>query len=355
VAKKRIYYAEFRRTLEQEAKPVYLFTGAETFLKEEGTQAIIDKVLPPAERNLNFESLYAGDISGTDVRERALTMPFFTSQRVILVRQVEKWRAPDVKALNDYVERPSDSTTLILSSQEERLKTEAWNTLAARAYHVECYPLFDNQVPDWVDRRSRDHGKRISRDAIHMLIERVGQSLTDLDNELGKLASYVGPKDAISDEDVKAAAGHLRQDTIHDLDRALGKKQWREAVRLANQLMEDGANAPQTLSSVAWHFRTLYADRLKYEKGDALDQVLISVRNPQMKQERAEQIKQFPAAEFPHVFRELLKLDEHVKTGKGHWELQFLLSILRWQKMGGERSLSNRSSFRAIENRAMEQ
>ncbi len=331
--KRRIYYSEFRRALEHEAlKPVYLFTGAETFLKEEGIMAIIDKALPPAERNLNFESLYAGDVSGADVRERSLTMPFFTSRRVILVRQVDKFRVPDVKALQDYVERPSDSTTLILSSLEERLKTEAWNSFAAKAYHVECYPLFDNQVPDWIERRAREHGKRIAREALHALIERVGQNLSDLDNELGKLANYVGPRDTISEDDVKSAAGHLRQDTIHDLTKALGKKNWGDAVRLAHQLMEEGANAPQTLAAVAWHFRSLYNDRLKMENGTALEQILASVRNPQARSERMEQIKQYKSGDFPDLFRGLLKLDEHVKTGKPNWELQFLLTILQWQR-----------------------
>jgi DNA polymerase-3 subunit delta len=333
VAKKRIYYSEFRRSLESEAlKPVYLFTGAETFLKEEGVAAVIEKAVPPAERNLNLETLYAGDVTGQDVRERALTLPFFTSHRGILVRQVEKWRAADVKALGEYLQSPSESTTLILSSQDERLKSEGWNAVAALAYHVECYPLFDNQVPDWVVRRSREHGKNISHGAVQLLIELAGQTLADLDNELGKLANYVGPRESVTEEDVRAAAGHLRQDTIFDLTLALGRKQWREAVRLTHKLVEDGANAAQTLAAVAWHFRTLHAERAKLDNGEPMDKVLIGVRNPQARQERAEQLRQMSANDFPEIFKSLLELDENVKTGKGHWDLLFLLKMIQWQR-----------------------
>jgi DNA polymerase III delta subunit len=163
------------------------------------------------------------------------------------------------------------------------------------------------------------------------LIELAGQDLADLDNELAKLANYVGPRENITEEDVRAAAGHLREDTIFDLNRALGRKQWREAVRLAYGLGE-GANAAQTLAAVAWHFRTLYADRLKVEAGEPLDRVLVAVRNPQARQERAEQLRQMSLTEFPDLFRTLLELDEKVKTGQGHWDLLFLLKILQWQR-----------------------
>jgi DNA polymerase III subunit delta len=332
VAKKRIYYSEFRRNLESGGlAPVYLFTGAETFLKEEGVAAVVEKAVPPAERSLNMETLYAGDVTGQDVRERALTLPFFTSHRGILVRQVEKWKAPDVKAMADYAADPSGATTLILSSQDERVKGEGWNAVAALAYHVECYPLFDNQVPDWVERRSREHGKRIGHSAVQLLIELAGQSLADLDNELGKLASYVGPRETVTDEDVRAAAGHLREETIFDFNLALGRKQWREAVRLVHALVEEGANAPQTLGAVAWHFRSLYAELAKVADGEPLDRVLAGVRNPQARAERAEQLKRTALADVPAMFRDLLDLDGKVKTGQGHWDLLFLLKVLQWQ------------------------
>jgi len=331
VPKRRIYYTEFRRALESEPlKSVYLFTGAENFLKEEGMRAVLDKALPPADRNLNLESLYAGsDVSGQDVRERSLTLPFFMSARVLIVRQVEKWKAPDLEAITGYVQNPSASTVLILSSQEEKLKTAAWLHLSEKVYHVECYPLFDNQVPDWIERRGRDHGKRIQREAAHRLIERVGQTLSDLDNELSKLASYVGAKEQITEADVLAAAGHTRQDTVHELNAALGRRNAPEALRLAERVLDEGMPAPQLLGAIAWNFRHLRTGRDKLDAGESLEKILAGVRNPQAKRETAEQIKAYAAREYPDVFRELLKLDEQIKSGKNHWELALLLAILK--------------------------
>lgn len=329
--KRRIYYAEFRRTLDSEPlKPAYLFTGAENFLKEEGIQAIVAKALPAADRNLNLESLYAGsDVSGREVRERAQTLPFFLSARVIIVRQAEKWKPADLDALAEYLADPSPSTVLILSSQDERIKTAPWTRLAEKAYHVECYPLFDNQVPEWIERRSRDHGKRIQRDAVHALIERVGQSLADLDNELGKLAVYVGARDIIAEADVREAAGRTRQDTIQELNEALGRRNAPQALKLAERVLEEGAAAPQVLAAVAWHFRNLKRERERLDAGESLEQILAGVRNPRAKRELAEQIRAYSVREYPRIFREMLRLDERIKSGGGHWELALMLSILK--------------------------
>ncbi len=330
MAKRRIYYAEFRKTLEgAPLQPVYLLTGAEVYLKEEAIRAIVDKALDPAERQLNLEMLYAGtDVGGQELKERALTLPFFHSRRVLVVRQVEKWRAADLAALQDYLDRPAADAVLVLSSQEEKLTGGAWLAFAAKTYHVECYPLFDSQVPEWIERRARELGKRIQRAAVQRLIEQAGQSLSDLDHELVKLSQFTGGGETITEADVRAAAGHLRQDTLHDLNAALGRKDASQAVRLAARLLEEGANAPQVIGSLAWNFRRLYADRARLEAGEAADRILAGVRNPVQRRERLAQLNAFTGGEVPRIFKRLLKMDQQVKTGRPHWELALVLLIL---------------------------
>jgi len=340
VPKRRIYYAEFRRTLDSDpVRPAYLFTGAEAYLQEEGLRAVLDKVLPPADRSLNLEVLYAGtDVNGQEVRERALTLPFLGSSRVLLVRQVEKWRAADLAALGEYLSRPSASTVLLLSSGEERLKTAPWTQFAERTYHVECYPLFDNQVPEWVERRCRDLGKRIQREAAAALIERTGQALTDLDNELTKLALFVGARDLITEADVLAASGHNRQESLPELAAALGRRDARGAVRVAEGVLAEGLAAPQVLSALAWHFRQLQADRARLDAGEKPEQVFAGIRHPGARRERADQVRGFAAGDFSRVFQELLKVDEWVKGGKPHWELALDLAILRICESGNHQN-----------------
>ncbi|MCK5241206.1 DNA polymerase III subunit delta [bacterium] len=329
--KKRIYYTEFRRSLDSgSVKPVYFFTGAETFLKEEGIQTIIDKVLPPAERSMNFESLYAGtDVSGQEVKERAMTLPFIAKRRVILVRQAEKWRAGDLNVLDTYLKDPAPTTVLIISSQEERLKQTNWKNFANLTYHVECYPLFDNQVPAWVERRVGEHGKRIAREAVQLLIERVGQTLADIDNEINKLVNYIGQKPMIEAADIRAAAGHIRQNTMHELNLALGRADGSAAVRLVKHVLDEGIRPIQMLGAIAWHFRNLHSIRKRLDGGEDLDKIVGNIRNPQARREMQLQATTYSKQAFAKIFQELLKLDVHLKTGKTHWEMFLEMTILK--------------------------
>ncbi|MBN1595612.1 DNA polymerase III subunit delta [candidate division FCPU426 bacterium] len=331
MAKKRIYYTEFRRHLDsEELKTFYLFTGAEVFLKEEGVRAIVDKALPAPERSMNLETLYADtDVSGREASDRALTLPFCAARRVILVRQADKWRQADVNALLAYARNPSLSTVVILVSQEERLKQSHWKALAESAYHVECYPLFDNQIPGWIERRVGDHGKRITREAMHMLMERVGHSLSDLDNEVNKLVNYTGAKPVLEAGDILAAAGHIRQNSIHDLNLALGRADLTAAMGLVDQVITEGMRPIQILGAVAWHFRNLYALRSRLDAGEKLEEILGNMKNPQARRETQSQANTYSRPAFSKIFEELLKLDERLKTGKGHWQLYMQLAVLK--------------------------
>ncbi len=329
--KKRIYYSEFRRALDQgPLKPVYFFTGAESFLKDQGLRAVVEKALPPAERSLNLEMLYAGtDVSGREVRERALTLPFLAERRVLVVRQAEKWNATDLAALGDYCDNPSPASVLIILSQEERLKQVHWKNWAAKTYHVECYPLFDNQVPQWLEHRVREHGKQISREAGHMLIERVGQNLADLENEISKLINYIGAQSRIELQDIEAAAGYLRQNTLQELNHALGSANTATAISLVDFVLAEGFRPPQILAALTWHFRGLLTARAQLDAGEDEDKILSAIRHPQARRAMLSQMRTYPREAFDKIFKEFLLLDERMKTGKTHWVLFLQLAILR--------------------------
>ncbi len=332
MAKKRIYYNEFRRTLDTEPiKPVYLFTGAEAFLQEQGVQAVIDKALEPAERQMNLEILYAGtDVGGRQLVERAETLPFLGQRRVLVVRQAEKWKTADVDAMTQYARSPAPTAVVILASSEERLKTQPWIRLGEKAYHVECYPLFDNQVPSWIERRIADHGKRISREALPLLVEKVGQQLGDLDNEITKLVNFIGQEPIVTEEHVKAAAGDLRHETTYALNSACGQKNLTAALKLAQRVLEEGLPPLQLLGSLTWHFRTLYQLKSKLDQGGDPAKVLAGYRNPQAKKEMEQQLRAYSLDELNKVFAGLLDLDVRAKSGDQHWLMGLQLAIMKW-------------------------
>lgn len=336
MAKKRIYYNEFRRLLNAEpVRPVYLFTGAEPFLKEQAVRAIIDKVLDPSERQMNLEILYAGtDISGQTIVERAQTLPFLGQQRVLIIRQAEKLRTSDLDKILSYAAMPVDSSVLVLVNQEERVKLASWKKIAGLAFHVECYPLFDNQLPSWVEQRFADHGKRIAREGIPLLIEKVGGQLDDLENEIVKLSNYVGSETTVTAEHIRSVAGDLRHETTYDLNAACGKKNRMQALVLSQKVLEEGVAPLQVLGSLTWHFRHLFGMKKKLASGETEEKVLIGYRHPQAKREWQQQLNSCRLEEFEPLFEKLLDLDIKAKSGYQHWPMALQLVINDWCQPG---------------------
>jgi DNA polymerase-3 subunit delta len=248
---------------------------------------------------------------------------------VLVVRQCERWRASDLEAIKTYCANPASSTVLILFSQDEKITTAAWREISGLVYHVECYPLFDNQIPAWIEHRAREYGKSIERLAVQRLMERVGQNLSELDNELAKCAEYVGPAMTIPEEAVREVTGIIRADTLREFNVALGKKDAAAAMQCANRLLAEGIKPPQILGALVYHIRQLLKHVMALEAGEDPESFLAHLRNPQARKELQLQIRNFALRDFDVIFRDLLQLDEWSKNGKPHWELYFQLFVLK--------------------------
>ena len=327
---KRIYYNEFNKDiLKGNLRSTYLLTGAEEFLKNQAVNLIVAKGLNPAEKDLNLEYLYAGtDISGQEVKERALTLPFLAKYRILVVRQVDKWKTKDLETIKEYLENPASSTILVLSSQTERITQSIWKKIATQTYHVECYPLFDNQIPTWVEQRVRQLGKNILREATLFLIELIGNKLSDLDNEIKKLITYIGDENNITLKTIQEVTGYFCQNTIYELTTAIGKRETVTAIKLAKRIMAEGIHPLQILGAITWHFRELFLASHKLDQGEELASIVGHIRHPQARKDIQIQIKKYKTPEFINIFKQLLKLDEKIKYGKQHLELILQLTII---------------------------
>jgi DNA polymerase III delta subunit len=73
----------------------------------------------------------------------------------------------------------------------------------------------------------------------------------------------------------------------------------------------------------------MLSHRVALDKGADLEKILADIRNPQARQEMGEQLKSYQRAEYDTIFREFLKLDEQIKTGRQHWDLLLQTTILK--------------------------
>ena len=71
--------------------PYYLFHGPGEFRLEKVLEKIRAGFVPPPAQDLNVEILYGGEIGPAEIVVRARSMPFLSSNRLIIVRRTEKF------------------------------------------------------------------------------------------------------------------------------------------------------------------------------------------------------------------------------------------------------------------------
>lgn len=242
-------YTEFQPILRSgKFPPIILFHGDEDFLIEECVDAIIDHVVDPAARGFNLDVIYGSKADPKDVVSHASSFPMMGEKRVVLVKEFEKLVTAEAsrEIVSTYIDKPLDSTILLLVSLDPDLRRKPFTDLKKKAMVVECRPLYDNQVPTWIAQRIKGAGKEANAEACRLLQAYVGNSLRALQNEIDKLFVFIGEKKVVTHEDVAAVVGASKGFTVFELQNAIGRKDTREAVRIVERMVESG-QAPQMM------------------------------------------------------------------------------------------------------------
>ncbi|HEU4698903.1 MAG TPA: DNA polymerase III subunit delta [Gemmatimonadales bacterium] len=214
-------YEAFLRALKKgDVAPVYYLYGSEDILKDEGTRAVLDRVLDPGLRDFNYDLRSAQQLEPDDVVTLCTTLPMMAERRVVVIRDVEAWkRKTKAKgAVVKYLERPVPETVLVLvqGANEESEDKE----LAKHAVTVPCEPLAPDRALKWLAARAAPLGVSFAEGGAEHLLRSVGNDLGTLFAELQKLAALPDPT-GLDARRIGELVGVHHGETIYD---------WRDAV-----------------------------------------------------------------------------------------------------------------------------
>lgn len=240
-------YAALKR---DEISPAYYLTGSEDILKDDLVSAITDRVVDPASRDFNVDVRSAGDLNGESFHALVETPPMLADRRVVVVRGVESWRrnAKVWLVVHRYLERPSQSTVLILTSGKDQKPDK---TLSASACHVVASALRPEEVRRWIRKRAREADLDLDPEAADHLVEVTGPDLSYLAVEIEKLAAAAPEGRPLAASDVATLVGVRRGETVHDwVDAVLTRETGRSLELLSPVLSQSGISGVQMVMAL---------------------------------------------------------------------------------------------------------
>lgn len=333
MAGQRTYYHDFLKDLKSSGvRSCYVFSGVENFLKEEAIQLLIKCTLFEKEREYGVEKLQAGgSITGRYVADLANTMPFFSKRRLIIVRNVNAWKEKDIEFIEEYLQRPSPTTFLVLASSEEKLEMGIWKNILRVQYHVEFWPPFDNQMEDWVLGRFAENKKSISLGGLHLLLEYVGKNLTDLDREIKKILQYLGDDFEVTADIVKKILSPTRENNVFELIDAIEERHVPHALKILDKLLADRTKPEEIIPLLSWKFRKYLWALTEKEAGNvtAADEIIYSFKNAKARDSFINKLHQYKLDSVVFIIKEMNKFERYLMSGGKNWKYFLNLLIIK--------------------------
>lgn len=222
-------------------KPLYLFYGEEGFLMDELQALLIEHALAPAERAFNLDLVHGPEAEAAAVLAACAQYPMMAARRVVVVRGFEG--LAENRLFQGYAERPNPSAVvLLLCNGKPNLTQHPYRSLKQHAVWAEFRPLYERQMPGWVDKRLRARGCKAEGNGAQMVAEAVGTNLQAAAAEVDKLIAYVGEARTVTEEDVVRAAGHSREANVFELQKAVGEGAHARALAIAEALLAQASN-----------------------------------------------------------------------------------------------------------------
>ena len=215
-----------------ELKPVYLLTGSDRPKITRALRRLRERIGDDATEHLN-----ARETSGEDAVASCNSLGLFVGEgRLVIVAEVDRWKAADVKNVAAYLASPAPATVLALIGEEIKADS-ALAKAVAKAGEVLAYDVQKRRIHDWVAEQFKRIGAKADADACRGLVEIVGEDLDALTTEIDKLATWAAG-DTITLSDVEHLASPVAETSIFVLTDAWGRRDVAAVLGATESLLE---------------------------------------------------------------------------------------------------------------------
>src|SRR5699024_10320833 len=195
------YFKAMKDISNQTIAPLYVLYGSESYFMQNIQQQLKKYVL---EDENDTVSTY--DLEETPIEEvitDAETYPLFSTKKLIIATNATFLTAQrpsgsavthTIEKLEEYIQQPVDYSVIVLVTQQEKLdnRKKITKQISKHATTIPCTPIQSNELRKWVQQVAAELHVKIASDAYEIFERDEEIHLFRLQNELQKLALYVG-------------------------------------------------------------------------------------------------------------------------------------------------------------------
>lgn len=295
--------------------PIYVVVGEDYFLVNEAVQGLKQTILADGAVDFNYDQFFAGDDDTVKIRDTIEMLPMMSARRMVLVRQVHQWKEKDWGVIESLLREPVDSTALVLVADKIDKRKKIFKILEEKAATIELKRPYDNQLAVWIEYIAAKHGMKIQPEAVSLLRQLIGANLTELNNSVLKLQSFLGEEKNISAESVLRVVSRSRVDNVFELTNAIGRQDRAGALQALANLLDQGQSEVGAVAMIARHLRVLSAIQEGAKGGLSPAQICAKVGIPQFfLKDYQSQVRFWPESKMNRTVVALKNTDKALKS-----------------------------------------
>ncbi|MCD5384147.1 DNA polymerase III subunit delta [candidate division WOR-3 bacterium] len=233
-----IDYLKAKKEIERGViKNSYLLAGENEFLKEE-IITLLEETLINKKTRLFDRTKFYGDELPDNLHRQITSLPISSKRHLSIIRSVDKIKKEKgKKEIKKLLKLSSPYLCIVLTDGKQKKKRSQFlNWLLSNTETVWCKNFSEDAIKRWVSDKVKDRGRDISRDAVSLLVDFVGDDMYSLSSEIRKLLSFKS-EGRVDREDIEKIVGIDRLSSVYELESAICRKNIKKGMKALNNLL----------------------------------------------------------------------------------------------------------------------
>lgn len=301
--------------------------------------AILNKEINDLEKKLDISDtdiIYYNidDIDG--IINEASTIGMFSLNKFIIINMdsyfKDKKDIPNINLLENYFDSYNSNSYLVFVCNSDSIDSRKKIVNLIKKYGiVKKLEVNDNYLNDYVNNYLKDNGYKINNGDVVYFINRVGNNINNVTNELDKLMLYKINDKIINRNDIDLLTVENIDDSIYDLVNCILKNDNEKAIKLYNNFIDNGMDVNQIVAIIAAQIRLLYQVKRLYNNGKSNDEIakILEFKSVYRVKYLLSDSYYYSESDLVKYLSKLADIDNAIKTSNGDGNMLMQLFIVK--------------------------
>ena len=305
-------------------------------LVEKKSNEIVESYLNEKKDDFNYVKYNLYDTSFNQIIEEALTMPFISEKKAIVVKnafiftgeKVSKDIQPNNEQVNEFLEKYDGENFIIFEVYQNKLdeRKKITKTLKKTSKLAKVEQMSEQEIKNWIKNKLHENFKDIKQDALDLFIELTGINFNIVSQELEKIILFLGERTTINKKDVEEIINRSLEQNVFLLTEYIQKREKYKAIQLIKDLIVMKEEPIKLLALITSNYRLYYQCKILSRKGYSGQQIAKTINvHPYRVKLALNQVKHYQLTHLLNIIDQCAETDYKLKSS--YMDKQLILEL----------------------------